>query len=127
MSAPALHLLVGFIKLLKARAQTALEVRKNGGFELLPCVRVSARRRDAKDVTQRVKDFIERILEGQFMTSQDYQAEPPKREQALPGEILRTLPTRRDDDRALQAGTHLRQERLFFFCAINSSLQERYR
>ena len=126
MSAPALHLLVGFIKLLKARAQTALEVRKNGGFELLPCVRVSARRRDAKDVTQRVKDFIERILEGQFMTSQDYQAEPPKREQALPGEILRTLPTLRDHHGTLQAGTDLRQDNLFFFCSITDYLQELY-
>ena len=61
------------------------------------------------------------------MTSQDDQTEPPKPEQALPGEILRTLPTRGNHDRTLQAGADLQQERLFFFCAINSSLQELYR
>ena len=101
-------------------------MRKHSGLELLPRVRVSARRWDAKDVTPRVKDFIERILEGHFMTSQNYQTEPPKREQALLGEILRTLPTRRYDDRTLQAGTDLRQEGLFFFGSINSSLHELY-
>ncbi len=60
-------------------------------------------------------DFIERILEGQFMTSQNDQTEPPEREQAAAGEILRMLPTLGDDDRTLQPRTNLCQECLFFF------------
>ena len=120
------HLLVSRIKLIEARAETALQMRKHSGLELLPRVRVSARRRDAKDVTERVKNFIERILERQFMTSQNHQTEPPEREQALPREIFGPLPTRSDHDGTLQTGTDLRQERLFFFCSINSSLHELY-
>ncbi len=127
MPAPALHLLVGLIKLIKARAQTALQRRKHFGFELLPRVRVSARRRDAKDVTERVKDFIERILERQFMTSQNHQTKTTKPEQAQARKVLRTLPTRSDHDRTLQTGTDLRQERLFFFCSISIYVQELYR
>ena len=101
-------------------------MRENFRFELLPRVRIGTRRRDAKDVTQHVKDFIEGILQRQFMTSQDYQAEPPEREQAAAGKILRTLPTRGDHDRTLQAGADLRQECLFFFCSISIYVQELY-
>ena len=88
---------------------------KDFGFELLPRVRISTRSRDAKEVAECVKDFIERILKGQFMTSQDDHTEPPEGEQPLPGEILWTLPTRSDDDRTLQTGADLRHQRFFFF------------
>jgi len=127
MSAPAPHLLVGFIKLIEACAETALEMRKHGRVELLPRVRVGTGRRDAKDIAQRVKDFIERILKRQFMTSQNHQTKTTKREQAQAREVLRTLPTRGDHDRTLQTGTHLHQENLFFFCSITDYLQELYR
>ena len=99
---------------------------KDLGFEFLACMGVGARRRDAKDFAQRVKDFIERILKRQFMTSQNYQTHPTEREQAQAREVLRTLPTPPDHDRALQIGADLQQERLFFFCSINSSLQQLY-
>ena len=38
MSAPPLHLVIRFIKLIEACAETALEMRKHFGFELLPRV-----------------------------------------------------------------------------------------
>ena len=101
-------------------------MRKDHGFELLAGVCQGARRGDAKEVAERVKDFIEGILQRQFMTSQEHQTETAKREQALAGEVLRTLPTLRDHDRTVQTGAHLRQENLFFFCSITDYLQELY-
>ena len=126
MPAPTLDFVVRFIQLIKARAQTAIQMGKHLGVELVPGVRKGTRRRDAKDVAERVKDFIEGILERQFMTSQNHQTEVSKGEQALPREIFGPLPTRGNHDGTLQAGTDLRQEGLFFFCSINSSLQEFY-
>lgn len=99
---------------------------EHSGFEFLPGVGQGARRRDAKDRTERVKNFIERILERQFMTSQNHQTKTAKRQQALPGKVLRTLPTLGDYDRTLQTGAHLRQENLFFFCSITDYLQKLY-
>ena len=104
----SLDFVVRFIQLIKARAQTAIQMGKHLGVELLPGVRKGPRRRDAKDVAERVKDFIEGILERQFMTSQNDQTETAKSEHALPREILRTLPTLRDHDRTVQTGPHLR-------------------
>jgi hypothetical protein len=61
------------------------------------------------------------------MTSQKHQTKTAKREQAVPGKILRLLPTLRDYDWTLQTGADLRQENLFFFCSITVYLQELYR
>ena len=101
-------------------------MRKDHGIELLARVAQGARRGDTKEVAERVKNFIEGILQRQFMTSQEHQTETAKREQALPREVLRTLPTASDYDGALQTGAHLRQEYLFFFCSITNYLQEFY-
>lgn len=112
---------------IKVLANDAIEQGEGFRLELLPRVAIGAVGRNLKDSPQGREDFVERILERQFMTSQNQQSHFRKRQSPVPREVLRTLPIRGNEKRTRQRRPDLSQQIEFIFFFISDCLRNGFR
>src|SRR5262245_17125307 len=62
---------------------------KQGRIEFLPRLTVSARSRHETQLAQRAEDFVERVLQGEFMAAQNQHRYQRKGQDTLPSESCR--------------------------------------
>ena len=108
-------------------ANDAIEQGESFRLEFLPRVTIGAVSRNLKDSPQCREHFVERVLERQFMTSQNQQSNIEERQGAAPREILRTLPICCNEKRTTQPRPYLSQQIQFIFFFISSFLRNYFR